>query len=262
MEPTITELQSWSAEEARERLTSSDAELALILKVAADAGVAEAQALYGQMLLDGRGVAKDAEQALSCFSKAAQAGHAMAMNMVGRCCEHGWGTRPDKALAAQWYAAAARHGLDWGMYNLATLHCLGEGVALDRAEAFRLFRRAANLGHAKSINMLGGFYEDGWEVARDMTVAASLYRQAAEGGDFRAMFNHARMLIDIGRIEEAAHWLRRLPESATPAFLDKVLRWLEARPEQALRALAADCARAWCDIDDGHCPIAAPPSSC
>ncbi|WP_159977755.1 MULTISPECIES: tetratricopeptide repeat protein [unclassified Novosphingobium] len=237
---TFAEIESWSAEEARERLSASDAEVAGIMKVAAEAGLAEAQALYGQILLDGKGIPRDEKEALRWFSSSAQAGHVMAMNMVGRCCEHGWGTPVDKVRAAQWYEAAAERGLDWGMYNLATLHCLGEGVPLDREAAFRLYSRAARAGHVKSINLLGGFHEDGWVVMRDMDVAADHYRRAAEGGDFRGEFNHARMLIEAGCIDEALVWLRKLEASATPAFLGKVSGWLAARPESELRAAAAE----------------------
>lgn len=240
MTPTFAEIESWSAEEAQERLGSSDAEVAAILKVAAEAGVADAQALYGQVLLDGKGIEKDGNEALRWFSEAATAGHVMAMNMVGRCCEFGWGTHVDKARAAQWYEAAAARGLDWGMYNLATLHCLGEGVALDREAAFRLYSRAAALGHAKSINLLGGFHEDGWVVPRDMEAAAEHYLRAARGGDFRGAFNHARMRIDAGALGEASEWLRGLRTSATPAFRAKVADWLAARPEPELRALSAE----------------------
>lgn len=228
----------WTSQEASERLSSSDEEIAEIMKVAADGGLADAQALYGQMLLDGKGVARNPAEALRRFSDAAHAGHVMAMNMVGRCCEHGWGTRVDAALAAKWYEVAAERGLDWGMYNLATLHCLGRGVALDHQKAHDLFARAAGLGHVKSLNMLGGFHEDGWVVAQDMKAAAALYHRAAEGGDFRGMFNHARMLIDAGDIDGATAWLNKLPACATADFMEKVRNWLENRTEPALKALA------------------------
>ncbi len=235
---TFEEIQGWSAQEAQERLSSSAAETAHIMQVAAQAGMAEAQALYGQILLDGNGVEKDESEALRWFSEAAQQGHVMAMNMVGRCCEHGWGTQSDPSLAAQWYGAAAQRGLDWAMYNLATLHCLGKDVVIDRERAFALFSDAAALGHAKSVTMLGGFHEDGWVVDRDMTRAAELYRQAAERGDFRGEFNHARMLIEANRLDEAEQWLSRLTKSATPAFLAKVIDWLSSRPEPRLRQFA------------------------
>lgn len=226
MSLTMKEIRAWKPEELSQRLAGPPEAVAKILSVMAGAGIAEAQALYAQALLDGRGVARDPVEALRLFIEAAQAGHVMAMNMVGRCCEQGWGTPADKTLAAQWYKAAADRGLDWAMYNLATLHCLGEGVPLDRKEALRLYRKAMNLGHVKSINMVGGFYEDGWVVERDLGQAADHYRCAAEGGDFRGQFNHARMLILVGKTVEAQDWLRRIPETATPAFLEKARGWL------------------------------------
>ena len=193
----------------------------------------------GQALLD----QGDDRAALAAFDKAARAGHPMGMNMVGRCIEFGRGANADKALAARWYRAAAEYGLDWGMYNLATLLALGDGVPMDRAEAFQLFGRAAALGHVKSMNMLGSFHEDGWAGPVDLSRAAGLYRLAAEGGDFRGMFNHARMLLEAGHPDEACRWLEKLPESANQAFLAKVRNWLNERPEEALRTLAAEFAQ-------------------
>lgn len=87
-------------------------DVAVLLLEAAKAGHTEAQLLFGQACLDGKGVARAAVEALKWFGIAAKGGNAMAMNMVGRCCEHGWGTAVDKRLAAQWYAAASERGLD------------------------------------------------------------------------------------------------------------------------------------------------------
>lgn len=226
----------------RDLLSGSPEDVAGVVRAAAEGGSAEAQLMLGQMLLDGTGMDHDAPAALDCFGRAAAAGHAMAMNMVGRCCEHGWGVKVEKPRAAQWYRAAADRGLDWGMYNLATLLALGDGVARDRAGALALFRRAAGLGHAKSMNMVGSFYEDGWVVAQDMGVAADHYRRAAEGGDFRGRFNHARMLIAKGNVAGAERWLRRLPESATSAFVAQVGAWLAAHENDRLRQVAIDLA--------------------
>jgi TPR repeat protein len=227
--------------DALRKLMSGPADkVAELTRVAAEGGSAEAQLILGQMLLDGRGVAPSSVDALRWFSTAAAAGHVMAMNMVGRCYDNGWGVAVDKARAAEWYRAAADRGLDWGMYNLATLLALGDGVPEDRAAALVFFRRAAALGHAKSINMVGSFYEDGWVVDRDADAAADYYRRAAEAGDFRGQFNHARMLIERGRLAEAIEWIRRVPSTGTPAFVAKVRDWLFRRPEIALQQVALD----------------------
>jgi len=230
-------------------LTGSAEDRAAFVRAAAEAGVAEAQAVFGQMLLDSAGVEQDEAAALGWFVRAAAQHHLMAINMVGRCYDLGWGTAPDKARAAQCYRIAAERGLDWGMYNYATLLALGDGVAEDKAAALDWFGKAAKLGNAKAINFVGSFHEDGWVVPRDIEKAARLYARAAEGGDFRGAFNHARMLGAAGQIDEAIGWLKRAGATATPAFVDKASAWLEAaeipafrkRGLQALRLGAGRC---------------------
>lgn len=197
--------------------------------------MAEAQAVLGQMLLD----AGQAREGFAWFNKAAAQGHLMALNMVGRCYDLGWGTAIDKVRAAECFRVAAERGLDWGMYNYATALTLGEGLTEDKATALAWFEKAAAMGNAKAINYVGSFHEDGWVVTRDMAKAADLYRQAAEGGDFRGAFNHARMLLDAGLLEEARTWLARCRETATPAFTAKARDWLRASP--------------WCELEEVLC---------
>jgi TPR repeat protein len=221
-------------------LPDDPGERAAFLRQLAESGEAEAQALYGQLLLDGNGVARDDAAGFAWFNRAAAQGHLMALNMVGRCYDLGWGVAVDKARAADCYRIAAERGLDWAMYNYATLLALGHGVAEDKAAALAWFDKAAKLGAsligAKATNFVGSFHEDGWVVARNLTKAARLYERAAEGGDFRGMFNHARMLGAKGRGEEALRWIERAGERATPAFVAKAAAFLDASPVPAFRA--------------------------
>jgi TPR repeat protein len=203
-----------------------------VIRAGAEAGVAEAQAVLGQTLLD----AGAAAEGFGWFSKAAAHGHLMALNMVGRCYDLGWGVAVDKARAAECFRIAATRGLEWGMYNYATALTLGEGVAEDKAGALDWFGKAASLGNAKAINYVGSFHEDGWVVAKDMAKAAECYARAAEGGDFRGAFNHARMLAGEGRFDEARQWIARCFETATPAFVEKARGFLAASPWPELRA--------------------------
>ena len=239
----MRDLATLSAEEIAARLAGTSEERAAFVAACAEAGEAEAQALYGQMLLDGAGVPADPRAALGWFVKAAAQQHVMAINMVGRCYDLGWGTAPDKARAGECYRVAAERGLDWGMYNYATLLALGEGVPLDRAAALGWFRKAAALGNAKAINFVGSFHEDGWVVERDLAAAALCYARAAQGGDFRGAFNHARMLGAAGRIEDAIGWLKRAGASATPAFVDKAAAWLAASDVAAFRVRGVQAIR-------------------
>lgn len=238
---TQAELIALTPAEIAARLAGPPEARAAFVRAAAEAGMAKAQAVYGQMLLDGVGVLADPAAALGWFVKAAAQHHMMALNMVGRCYDLGWGTAIDKARAAECYRIAAGAGLDWAMYNYATLLALGDGVAEDKAVALRWLEKAAALGNAKAINFVGSFYEDGWACARDMAVAADCYARAAEGGDFRGCFNHARLLGATGRIDEALPWLARAGALGTPAFVAKAADWLAAcdRAEFRTRGLAA-----------------------
>ena len=198
-----------------------------LVRAAAFRGVHQAQAMFGQMLLDGKLVERNPVWARYWFERAARAGNLMAMNMVGRCFDQGWGVARNTVMAERWFRKAAERGLDWGMYNLATLLTLGEGgVREDKVSAFLWLQRSAELGHVKSINILGGFYEDGWVVRQDRDVARDHYRRAAIGGDFRGQFNYARFLIQEGDLTGALHWLGQVPASATPAFLLKMKKFL------------------------------------
>lgn len=176
-----------------------------------------------------------ATEAFAWFNKAAAQGHLMALNMVGRCYDLGWGVKIDKVRAAECFRICAERGLEWGMYNYATLLTLGEGVAEDKPAALKLLKKAAAMGNAKAINFVGSFYEDGWVVDRDMKIAAEYYRRAADGGDFRGRFNHARMLINARDFDRAIHWLSRIRETATPAFMAKTEGWLASSANARLR---------------------------
>lgn len=232
-DPDIDTLNALDAD-ALTTLLSGEQRVAVI-RAAAEAGVAEAQAVFGQMLLDGDDVAQDRAAAFAWFNRAAGQHHLMALNMVGRCYDLGWGVPVDKTRAAECFRFAASRGLDWGMYNYATALALGEGVAEDRGAALDWFRKAAALGNAKSDNYIGSFHEDGWVVAQDLALAETHYRRAAKGGDFRGQFNLARLLGARGETQAALQWLARARETATPAFLAKAEAWLRASEIPALR---------------------------
>lgn len=191
--------------------------------------------MWGQMLLDGTGVARDEHAAFASFMRAAAQGHAMALNMVGRCYDVGQGVGQDKARAAECFRAAAERGLAEAMYNYATSLALGEGVAEDKPAALTWLRRAADLGFAKADNFVGSFHEDGWACDRDLVAAARCYARAAVGGDFRGCFNHARMLILDGAIDAALPWIARAADLGHDRFRAQMRGWLAARPELELR---------------------------
>ena len=92
----------------------------------------------GNMLFDGRGIARDHGAAVALYERAARLGHARAMNLLGRCCEEGWGTPRDPVAAADWYRRSAEAGYFRAQYN--------HGIELlrlgRRHEAAAMFDRA------------------------------------------------------------------------------------------------------------------------
>jgi TPR repeat protein len=221
-------------------LEESPARAAQAILLAAGQGIVEAQALLGQILLDGRGIAQDQPLALRWFDIAAGQGHLMARNMLGRCHEHGWGVTANASMAAQQYRAAAEAGLDWAMYNLANLLATGRGLAEDQFQALALYRRAAEAGHAKSMNLLGRYLEEGRVCPVDRTAAHDWYRRSAEGGDFRGQFSHAAILAETGRIEEALQWLAKALVIGNVKFLQVSSESLLASPHRQIRAMGAE----------------------
>jgi len=221
-------------------LDESPARAAQAIIIAAREGLIDAQALLGQILLDGQGIEQDQPLALRWFDIAARRGHLMARNMLGRCHEHGWGCDANATIAAQHYRQAAEAGLDWAMYNLANLLATARGVAEDQPQALALYRRAAYLGHAKSMNLLGRYLEEGVHCPADPVAAVDWYRRSAEAGDFRGQFSYGAVLASHGRIEEALVWLRRALAGGNLKFLRVAGQSLGSATDPRIRALAAD----------------------
>ncbi len=238
---SYAEITGKSPEELARLLEGDPAEAARLLGAAARYGIVEAQAVYAQLLLDGRGVKRDPAAAFRWFEIAAGAGLLDATNMMGRCFELGWGVPVDRSRAAELYRDAAERGLDWGQYNYANLLARGDGVPLDRDAALIWYRRAADQGHVKSMNLVGRFTEEGWGgLAADPAAAEDWYRRAAEGGDFRGQFNHGAVLARRGEVEEAAGWFRKAAATGTRGFLRSMAAYLEQQSHAGLRLIGVE----------------------
>jgi TPR repeat protein len=230
--------QTVDADQLRSMLEDSPGQAAQAILAAAGEGIVQAQLLLGQILLDGRGIARDLVLARQWFTIAAQGGSAMAHNMLGRCLEHGWGGEQDLAQAVIHYRTAAQAGLDWGLYNYANMLGTGRGVAQDQAGALAAYRRAAQDGHAKSMNLLGRYLEQGIACDADFTRARRWYRRSAQAGDFRGQFSHAAVLAEQGEVGEALGWLRRALETGNANFLRSSIPELERAGDARVRGMA------------------------
>jgi uncharacterized protein len=218
-------------------LAAAPQQAARWMQAAATLGHSGAQATLGQWLLDGHGLERNPAEALAWFIKAARLGHPMGMNMAGRCCEMGWGTRQNFETAANWYRQAAHKDLPAAMYNFANLLAAGKGLAQDHANALAWYKQAADLGYAKAMTKIGKYYEDGLLVEKDLEAAFFCYREGAEGGDFRGQFCYAGMLAARGNTAEALLWLRKVPLTATPAYMQEAGQLLSQSPHPEFRQI-------------------------
>lgn len=226
------------ADSLQSMLNEHPGRAAQAILAAAGQNVVEAQALLGQILLDGRGIAQDRPLALRWFTIAADAGHLMARNMLGRCHEHGWGCAADARQAADHYRLAAAQGLDWGLYNYANLLSTGRGVPEDQPLALACYRKAAHLGHAKSMNLFGRYLELGIACEANPPEAFEWYERSAEAGDFRGQFSHASVLASMGEVDRALAWFEEALRIGNANFLRVSGPHLDSAQDGRVRALA------------------------
>lgn len=92
------------------------------IKKAADQGLPEAGLAYGRFLYFGdHGLTQDYENAARYLKIAAEAGIADAQNMLGFMSNIGWGGPVDKAVAEQWFRKAALQGNLKAQANLGVI---------------------------------------------------------------------------------------------------------------------------------------------
>ncbi|WP_343616988.1 tetratricopeptide repeat protein [Novosphingobium sp.] len=235
------------------RLAANPREAVSAIRTAAQREIAAAQLVYGQLLLDGRGVKRDPVAALAWFERAAAQGEPEAWNMVGRCHEKGWGTPQDYRRAMPYFERAAALGHVWAKVNLAQI-LMRLGDPADRPRAYHLFEEAAGVGHLKAINSLARCLEEGWAGPADPRRAAVLYRVAAERGDHWAKFNLATLLYAQGAHDEAFHWLNRCIEKSDDGFRGRIAAVLLDHADGRLRAIGLDALAR-------RAPCQAPPTS-
>jgi uncharacterized protein len=241
-----------SAEELTARLAAGPEEAARIAYAAATGGSPIAQVVYGQMLLDGHGVERDAAAACRWFRIAASSGNLDGINMLGRCYENGWGIAVDRVQAMELFRRAAARSHAWAQFNLGMMLMQDHGSLGDAATALTLFVRASRQGNAKAMNMIGRFRECGWTCRIDMASAERWYRRAAIGGCFRGTAHLARILCEQGRSDDAVQWYHRSIAAAPMHFCRDLAAYLFAQDRAILQAVGREALRRAAEIGEPH----------
>ena len=169
------------------------AEAAAAFRIAAERGHPIAQNNLGEMLMEGRGIARDDAQAVEWYRRAAEQGNAFGQFNLGLMLMEGRGIARDDAQAVQWFRRAAEQGYAFGQANLGFMLMEGRGIARDDAQAVQWFRRAAEQGNDVGQNNLGFMLENGRGIVHNLEEAVIWYQRAARQGNAGAQARLQRL---------------------------------------------------------------------
>ncbi len=110
----------------------------------AETGDSSGQYLAGEMLIQGRGVAKDVRRGTALLESSARNGHVGAQSMVGALYAFGQDMPADYAKALSFLRPAAQAGDVHAQNNLAALTYFGLGTPRDIVEALHWAKRASS----------------------------------------------------------------------------------------------------------------------
>lgn len=217
-------------------------------RAAADAGVADAQYMLGQLHEDGAaGLTADAARALSFYRMAAGQEHALALARLGYLYAEGVVVARDAPAAVDFLQRAATAGDAGGAYYLATMLMNGNGVPPDPPRAIALLRQAAAQDHIPALITLGEALVDGRGAPADPQAGVAHIARAQQLGDpegFARLGYYTFMGIGVEEDRVRALGLmlaaERLGEDAVSLILPTFRTGLTAGELAAAETLAAD----------------------
>lgn len=128
---------------------------------------------------------QDNVQAFQEIQKKASQGNAVAQYETGRMLLSGKGVKIDAQQAVDWLQKAASQGHKKATTRLGIIYFKGDGVSADPQQAVELFKRVA-ASEVLAQYYLGEAYANGQGVARDYAAAIDWYRKADNNGYKRA----------------------------------------------------------------------------
>lgn len=139
--------------------------------------------LLGTLYQDGLIVRADPEEATRWYRRAAEAGDANGQNDYGQMLFSGKGVAQNRKEAARWFDKAARQGHAEARLRLAVQLLAGDGIAADPEKAVSLLQQAALTGNPKAETLLGAAYAGGTGVEQNTAKALFWLEKAAAHGE-------------------------------------------------------------------------------
>lgn len=161
---------------------------------AALTGNVEAQFRLAKLVSVGApGLIADKPTGLKLLQSAAKLGHAGAQNLFGQMLQNGDGIAKDEKAAVEWYLKSAAQNYAVAQNNLGVMYLKGLGTERDLVKAFAAFESAAKANDGWGFNNLGGMYEMGWGTAKNLEKAKENYGLALAHGIAMADQNLKRL---------------------------------------------------------------------
>eukprot|EP00698_Gefionella_okellyi_P001173 TRINITY_DN11089_c0_g1_i1.p1 TRINITY_DN11089_c0_g1~~TRINITY_DN11089_c0_g1_i1.p1 ORF type:complete len:662 (+),score=149.14 TRINITY_DN11089_c0_g1_i1:29-2014(+) len=208
-----------------------------LYKRAVDRGNARALNNYACLLLNGRGVEKNVDDAVHYLCQAIALDNSNALFNLAVYYENNGG----QSDARQLYAAAAQRGHVGAMCAQAFI-CVSEARFTD---ALVLLQTASDRGSTEAVYLRGLLYERGHGVPRDDLAAFRLYLNAADRGHELAALHTARLLysgapgVIVDRARAAQYYMKAAEAGNAEAALNLAIMFEDGvdvpfNPQRAL----------------------------
>jgi hypothetical protein len=144
-------------------------------------------------LENGKGIARNYNDAFRYYETAARLGYSRAKHNLGRCYEHGIGTARNLKNAAYFYRLAAGEGIPDAQNSYAICLQYGFGVEANPVEAAKLYELAAREQNPDAEWRFGLCRQFGVGVPVDLNTALAYFSRAAEHGHRDAKIDWRRL---------------------------------------------------------------------
>ena len=224
-------------------------------QVLGDQGSTVAQRRLGDLYLNGKGVPRDAAEAVRWYGRAVEQNDLSAMAQLGMLYQRGEGVRPDWKAAHRLLKQAAEGGNVYAMREFAFMVLDGRGQPANLSEALQWYLKAAEAGEANAAQMVGVIHEY-YLQPPNFGEALRWYQRAADAGNAAAMYSLSTLYGDGRGVSQ--------DKDAEQAWLDKALAAgsgaaYQEMARRALRQAPPDKAAAeqWLErgvlVGDGEC---------
>jgi len=190
--------------------TSEFEEGLALLTAAAEAGDAEAQWYLGCVYVQVLKLPDALVHAAAWFERSVRAGYAPAFARLADLLLTGRGLARDEAHAYRLIAQVAELGYPFAIETQAYLLAQGLGASRDAHAAARLHAQAVALGHPASYLSLGLRFAIGAGIPLDRAFASALLRRAADASYPWAARSGAALQLDARERDAAEAWYARL----------------------------------------------------